>query len=467
MDNIAPDLKEIQAILANLQDEIRQHRLALGEMGALEQPDPLAPVRQHQWVNSHLPIGWPKMPPGIIPKVVAIAQKVTRRLLRWYINPLVDQQNAFNAAVTDVLERLHSQSDQQAQMLRDVDMRLKHLQATDIGARLATLEGQTTSLGGICEALQARYAQAEEKYQVQLERMYSAVQEQLGAQVRHLEEILDVQQERQEHENEVARLRLQRLEARHRPMYVTDAPTTPSASSPAFDYFLLGLKYRSEKQIRERLSDYDDLFTQLVRAQREGQGPNGPVLDIGCGRGELVEHLAALGLGSYGIEIDEDAIAIAREQGRDVRRADAFAHLDSLEDDSLAAITMIQVIEHFGVEELLRLLKLAHRKLAPGGLIITETVNPLCLSALSNAYWLDPSHRAVLPPDMTRFLLEQAGFWKIEARFLRPIPAPTALEPVTDLDAEWVAAMNRNIEKLNRALYGPQDYAMIAYKAEE
>jgi len=43
------------------------------------------------------------MPRGLIPKLVAYAKKITRRLLRWYINPLVDQQNAYNAAVTDVL----------------------------------------------------------------------------------------------------------------------------------------------------------------------------------------------------------------------------------------------------------------------------------------------------------------------------------------------------------------------------
>ena len=36
------DIEDIQAILADLQEEIRRHRLALGELGAIERPDPLA-----------------------------------------------------------------------------------------------------------------------------------------------------------------------------------------------------------------------------------------------------------------------------------------------------------------------------------------------------------------------------------------------------------------------------------------
>jgi GT2 family glycosyltransferase len=48
-------------------------------------------------VNPHLPIAWPNWPPGVVPKVRAAFQKVTRRLLSWYINPLVEQQNEINA----------------------------------------------------------------------------------------------------------------------------------------------------------------------------------------------------------------------------------------------------------------------------------------------------------------------------------------------------------------------------------
>jgi hypothetical protein len=55
-------------------------------------------------VSPHLPIAWPTWPPGLRPKLVALAQKIVRRLLRWYIDPIVEQQNRFNSAVVKTLD---------------------------------------------------------------------------------------------------------------------------------------------------------------------------------------------------------------------------------------------------------------------------------------------------------------------------------------------------------------------------
>ncbi|MGQ9491403.1 MAG: hypothetical protein ACUVS6_12010, partial [Anaerolineae bacterium] len=109
--NTAED-REIKVILAELQEEIRRHRLALGDLGAMPPLDPLARVREKQAVNPHLPIGWPVMPRGLVPKLVAYTQKVVRRLLRWYINPIVAQQNEFNTAATDLLASLQVRVDE-------------------------------------------------------------------------------------------------------------------------------------------------------------------------------------------------------------------------------------------------------------------------------------------------------------------------------------------------------------------
>ena len=428
VDNVSKS-SDIETTLATLQEEIRRHRLALGDLGAFEKPDPMAPVRQHQWVNSHLPIGWPIMPKGIIPKLLAYAKKITRRLLRWYINPIVDQQNAYNAAATETLATVQGQSEKNAQRLRDLDVQMPLQVFAALPERLQALE------------------------------------EQVG----RLRQVSETQQSEQSHWQEMTRMRLQRLENWRKREGPTKGGLPSSASvapMPPVDYFLLGLQYRSEEQLAERLHDYDDLFVALHEAQEEGTGPDGAVLDIGCGKGELVGHLQELGLEAYGLEIDRDAIEAAQSLGLDVRDEDAFAHLEDLPDDSLAAITLIQVIEHFEIGDLLRLLELAYKKLAPGGFIVAETINTLCLVALANAYLLDPSHRTPLPPLMTRFLMEQAGFWRIETRFLRPVPPPTRLEAVPTADEDVARSLNTNIEKLNNVLYGPQDYTVIAYKPE-
>jgi len=432
------DIEDIQAILADLQEEIRRHRLALGELGAIERPDPLAKVRQHVWVNPHLPIGWPVMPKGIIPKIIAYAQKITRRLLRWYINPLVEQQNAYNAAVAEVLAALQNQSEQH-------------------GLLLSELKEQTKRLH-------------------ELETLRQRVRE-LEAEAERAREAAEAERDRQAHEAEIVCLRLQRLENWWRegggvPSTTPKGVPTNASTAPPVDYFLLGARYRGERQLRERLTDYDDLFSDLVRAQREGRGPSGPVLDIGCGRGDFVAHLQELGLPAYGIDTDQDAVRVARSAGRDVRQEEALAHLEGLSDNSLAAITLIQVIEHLEINDVLRLFKLASRKLAPGGLVIAESINPSCLAALSNAFLLDPSHRMPFHPQLTRFLMEQAGLWKVQIRFLRPVPESARLAFLKEIEARpymqpLIASLNRNIDQLNHILYGPQDYAAIAYKPEE
>jgi hypothetical protein len=93
--------------------------------GGEDDSDPLARMRLFQHVNSHLPIGWPDMPPGLLPKLQAYAQKIVRRLLRWYINPLVDQQNLFNTAVTEAVAGLALRMEHQEQLLRELQRKVE------------------------------------------------------------------------------------------------------------------------------------------------------------------------------------------------------------------------------------------------------------------------------------------------------------------------------------------------------
>ncbi|MFC2023359.1 hypothetical protein ACFLT5_01325 [Chloroflexota bacterium] len=81
-------------------------------------------------VNPHVPIAWPHWPKGIWPKAVAAMQKVVRRLLRWYIDPIVEQQNAYNAQIADLLALLHSQDQAQEEALADLRTRLRKSEST-------------------------------------------------------------------------------------------------------------------------------------------------------------------------------------------------------------------------------------------------------------------------------------------------------------------------------------------------
>src|SRR4029077_18738429 len=95
----SPGLDEAASILQRLERNARARRsrdeLGHGEhlLNAFEQ------MRLTSWVNSHQPIAWPHWPKGVWAKAGALAQKVTRRLLAWYVAPIVEEQNQFNAAV--------------------------------------------------------------------------------------------------------------------------------------------------------------------------------------------------------------------------------------------------------------------------------------------------------------------------------------------------------------------------------
>jgi hypothetical protein len=183
----------------------------------------------------------------------------------------------------------------------------------------------------------------------------------------------------------------------------------------------------------------------------------------------LVAHLGELGLTAYGIDLDADAIRIGQSLGRPVHLADAIAHLAGLDNNSLAAVVMIQVVEHIEINSLLQMLMLIRQKLTLGGFLLAETVNPACLYALSNWYLMDPSHRTPLHPQTAQFLLGQAGFHPIQIRLLHPVPESGRLQgmPAEGVEPGLAATariMERNIEQLNNMLYGPQDYAVIGYK---
>src|SRR5262249_32619092 len=91
----------------------------------------------------------------------------------------------------------------------------------------------------------------------------------------------------------------------------------------------------------------------------------------------------------------------------------------------------------------------ARRALAPGGVLIAETINADSLSAL-RAFYLDPTHVRPVPAEALRFLAEAAGFTDTRVELRSPLATSDRLEEVS-----------ANDRKLNALLFGPQDYALI------
>ena len=253
--------------------------------------------------------------------------------------------------------------------------------------------------------------------------------------------------------------RLTRVERRARTDGTAPAPTV--AQQPAAqalpDYFAFESRMRGRTEgVRERQRAYVEDFREAA-----------PVLDVGCGRGELLALLREAGIEARGVDADADMVAYARGEGLDVEQADAIAHLEALDDGALGGIFSAQVVEHLPPPALLRLLELAHAKLRPGGVLVAETINPLSPLALRN-YFADLTHAQPLVPETLALLARQAGFDEVETRFVNEPPEDERLRAVELPDEAAFdaarAALAANVERLNGLLYGPLDYAILARK---
>lgn len=162
---------------------------------------------------------------------------------------------------------------------------------------------------------------------------------------------------------------------------------------------------------------FEDVFRgpeELIRERQRRYLPllrgHGPVLDAGCGRGEMLDLLREEGLEAVGVDLDPQLVEHCRDKGHDnVEVGDVIAWLAAAPDASVGAIFSAQVVEHLPVEALERFLTEGRRVLRPDGVFIAETVNPHSLRAL-RAFWVDLTHQGPIFPEVLLQLLRGAGF---------------------------------------------------------
>jgi O-antigen chain-terminating methyltransferase len=212
-------------------------------------------------------------------------------------------------------------------------------------------------------------------------------------------------------------------------------------------YYRLEERYRGGRdEIKRSLLIYRNDF----RAARDRVGVSGPVVDIGCGRGELLDVLGEDGFQAIGVDSNVIQLDAARRQGALVVHADALDYLRGLEDESVLAVTGIHIVEHIPFPDLVCLMQQVVRVLKKGGIALFETPNPRNLIVGATTFHLDPTHIRQLPPEVMKVLFETVGFEQIEIRPLHPSDTLDYMVKTHGLDPH-VATL----------LYGPQDYAVI------
>ena len=73
--------------------------------------------------------------------------------------------------------------------------------------------------------------------------------------------------------------------------------------------------------------------------------PDARVLDLGCGDGALLAHLALRGVSGYGVEIDVNNVIACVEKGVDVIQGDLEAGLAGFADQSFDVVVLSQTIQ--------------------------------------------------------------------------------------------------------------------------
>jgi 2-polyprenyl-3-methyl-5-hydroxy-6-metoxy-1,4-benzoquinol methylase len=187
---------------------------------------------------------------------------------------------------------------------------------------------------------------------------------------------------------------------------------------------------------------------------------HGPVVDIGCGRGEFLELLAERGVEAYGIEVDAALVEEAQARGLPVTLDDAVRHVASVPDNSLGGITLIQVVEHLTPQSVVDLVGVASEKVVRGGLMVLETVNPQSLYTFAHSFYLDPTHGNPVHPAYLKFLFDEAGWSRTEIDWRTEPPADDVLAD----DSEANPVQKANTRRLNQLLFAPQDYALVAHR---
>lgn len=108
MTEATPRDIDVSAILRDLSERVRTNAQHSGSHAQLTREElrvlheALHEVELTRVISAH----WPIEGVGLAGRIIAVLQKITRRLLRWYINPIVEQQNAFNDAALRAMRQM-------------------------------------------------------------------------------------------------------------------------------------------------------------------------------------------------------------------------------------------------------------------------------------------------------------------------------------------------------------------------
>lgn len=143
------------------------------------------------------------------------------------------------------------------------------------------------------------------------------------------------------------------------------------------------------------------------------------ILDVGCGSGKTLTLLKEFGWDVYGLEIDKNAVKIARKRGLKNIKLGEYKKIEDYPNNYFDCIRLYHVIEH--IPDPRNCLNLIHKKLKPGGEVILGTPNyDSMVSKLFGKFWYNldiPRHLFIFSPKTLSKIVKSEGFSRLSVVF--------------------------------------------------
>ncbi|MCU0291963.1 MAG: methyltransferase domain-containing protein [Thermoanaerobaculaceae bacterium] len=228
------------------------------------------------------------------------------------------------------------------------------------------------------------------------------------------------------------------------PQVETALPEAMRAASRAFADTFRG----STEEISGRLAEHLPLLRD-----------RSPVLELGCGRGEMLRLLQQAGVDARGVDSDPAMVAACQRQGLAVAEGDALELLRAQPEASLGAVVAVHVLEHLPPAVWMSVVEAAARALRTGGVLLVECPNPESLRVGAGLFWVDPTHHSPVHPDALAFVARAVGLEVREVRFAHEFPSEQQLARVGQ-----TPEVRELAERLDAWLSAPRDFVLVAVR---
>ncbi len=228
----------------------------------------------------------------------------------------------------------------------------------------------------------------------------------------------------------------------------------------------------SEAAILERLrSRYEKDLGNLKSSL--GQGATPLHLDLGSGRGELLDLTRSLGFQAIGVDSNRAACERTRKRGHHAIHGDCLRYLCDVPSDSLTLVTSLHMIEHCPSSYFWQVFGEVARSLKKNGVFLVETPSLYSLWASARQFYLDPTHDRPVHPEFMRFMAEDSGFASTRILEFDPVQSDERsdlnrlLYAVKDQEPSSppkAKLAGKELRGLDKWLYGPMDVALWAVR---